>query len=139
MLIDLVGRYATEAVLPPDTGSLAGDLRAVAEDAINVLKNPLVRNVIRALVAERRRSPDLDAVITEKFIEPRRAAGAAMFQRAMDRGEIAPDSDPEMAQDMFGGPLYFKGVILDEDFPTDFAQRLTDGVLRSLGAVRLTR
>ncbi|MBU8810810.1 TetR/AcrR family transcriptional regulator [Mycolicibacterium goodii] len=133
MLCDLVGRYATQAVLPPDTGTLAGDLLAVADDAIAALANPLVRNVIRALVAERRRSPDLDTVITEGFIKPRRAAGAQMLRRAVERGEIAPDADFSLVQDLFGGPLYFRGVILDEEFPPDFARRLTESVLRALG------
>jgi AcrR family transcriptional regulator len=136
LLIDSVGRYATRAVLPPDTGSLAGDLLAVADDAIAVLANPLIRSVIPSLVAEARRSPDLAAVLTERFVNPRRETGAQMLRRAVKRGEIGPDSDLELAQDLFGGPLYLRGVILGEEFPAGYAQRLTDSVLRSLGVHR---
>jgi AcrR family transcriptional regulator len=136
MLVDLVGQYATRAVVPPDTGSLAGDLLAIADDAIAVLANPLIRSVIQSLIAEARRSPDLAAVLTERFINPRREAGALMLRRAVQRGEIGPNSDLELAQDLFGGPLYLRGVILDEEFPAGYAQRLTDSVLRSLGADR---
>jgi AcrR family transcriptional regulator len=132
MLIDLVGQYATEAVLPPDTGSLAGDLRAVADDAIAVLANHLSRSVIQSLVAEARRTPDLAAVLSERFVKPRREAGATMLRRAVERGEIGPDNDLELAQDLFGGPLYLRGVILDEQFPPGYAQRLTESVLRTL-------
>jgi AcrR family transcriptional regulator len=136
MLVDLVGQYATRAVVPPDTGSLAGDLQAIANDAIAVLTNPLIPSVIRSLLAEARRSPDLAAVLTERFIRPRREAGAQMLRRAVERGEIGPDSDLELAQDLFGGPLYLRGVILGEEFPAGYAQRLTDSVLRSLGLHR---
>jgi Tetracyclin repressor-like, C-terminal domain len=50
------------------------------------------------------------------------------------RGELSPDCDLELAQDLFGGPLYLRGVILDQDFPPGYAERLTDAVFRSLGA-----
>ncbi len=134
MLIDLVGQFATKAVLPPDTGSLRGDIQAITHDAIAVLANPLVRSVIQSLVTEARRSPDLAAVLAERFINPRREAGAQMLRRAVDRGEVRPDSDLELAQDIIGGPLYLRGVILGEEFPPGYSERLTDAVLRALGA-----
>ena len=136
MLVELVGQYATGAVVPPDTGSLAGDLQAIADDAIAVLANPIIPCLIRSLLAEARRLPDLAAVLTEGFSKPRREAGAQMLRRAVERGEIGPDSDLELALDLFGGPLYLRGVILGEEFPTGYAQRLTESVLRSLGAHR---
>ena len=39
-----------------------------------------------------------------------------MLRRAVERGEIRPDFDLELAQDLVGGPLYLRGVILDEEF-----------------------
>jgi AcrR family transcriptional regulator len=139
MLIDLVGRYATKAVLPPDTGHLRDDLLALANDAIAVLANPLIRSVVQSLVAEAHRSPDLAAVLTERFINPRREAGAKMLRRAVERGEIRPDFDLELAQDLVGGPLYMRGVILGEEFPPGYAERLADAVLRSVGAPPIRR
>src|SRR5262245_4469633 len=47
MLVDLVGQFATKAVLPPDTGCLRDDLLAIANDAIAVLANPLIRKVVQ--------------------------------------------------------------------------------------------
>ena len=134
MLVELVGRFATEAVLPPDTGTLEGDLAAVIEEAIAVVSDPVVRGVIRALVAEARRSPELAAILTERFRDPRRDAGARMLRRAIERGEIEPDTDIELAQDLMAGPLYFRAIILDESFSPGYAERLTAAALRSLGA-----
>jgi AcrR family transcriptional regulator len=134
MLIGLVDQLAAAAVLPPDTGSLHGDLIAIADEAITVLSNPSVRRVIQSLVSEARQSPELAAVLTQRFINPRRQAGDQMLRRAIERGEIRPDIDLELAQDIFGGPLYFRGIILDEDFSPDYGQRLTESTLRSLGA-----
>jgi hypothetical protein len=134
MLIDLVHHLATAAVLPPDTGSLHGDLIAIADEAIAVLSDPLVRRVIQSLVTEARHSPELAAVLNEHFINPRRQAGDQMLRRAIERGEISPDTDLELAQDIIGGPLYFRGIILDENFSPDYAQRLAVAALRSVGA-----
>lgn len=134
MLVDLVDRTATAAVLPPDTGSLRGDLIAIADEAIRVLSNPLVRRVIQSLIAQARHSPDLASVLTERFVNPRRQLGDQMLRRAIERGEIRPDTDLELAKDMFGGPLWFRGIILDENFPPAYAETLTAAALRSFGA-----
>lgn len=99
-----------------------------------MLANPLVRSVIQSLLTEARRSPDLAAVLTERFFNPRREADARMLRRAVDRGEVGPDSDLELAQDLIGGPLYLRGAILGEEFPPGYSERLTDAVLRALGA-----
>ena len=47
-------------------------------------------------------------------------------------GEISPDTDLDLAQDLFGGLLYWRGIILGEHFPPNYAQRLTQATLRSL-------
>jgi hypothetical protein len=120
-------------ILPPDTGSLHGDLIAIADEAIRVLSNPLIRRVIQSLVAEARHSPELAAVRNLRFTNPRRHAGDQMMCRAIERGEISPDTDLELAQDIFGGPVHFRGIILDENFPPSYGQRLTDAALRSPG------
>jgi hypothetical protein len=57
-----------------------------------------------------------------------------MLRRAVDRGEVRPDSDLELAQDLIGGPLYLRGVILGDEFPPRYSERLTDAVLCALGA-----
>ena len=68
-------------------------------------RTPLVRSVIQSLLTEARRSPDLAAELTERFINPRREAGAQMLRRAVDRGEVRPDSDLELALDLRRSPL----------------------------------
>ena len=134
MLIELVDQLATALVVPSDTGTLRGDLLAIADEAITVLANPVVRRVIQSLIAEAHHSPELATVLTERFIKPRRRAGDRMLRRAIERGEISPDTDLVLAQDIFGGPLYLHGVILGEHFSPDYAQRLTDAALRGLDA-----
>lgn len=123
--------------LPPaaqDTGSLRGDLQSLIDDVIAALADPPLRRMLTSLAAEARRSPDLGALLAERSLKPRRDSSRQMFERAIERGELPPDTDIELAQDLFIGPPYFRATMLDEQFPPGYAQRHTDAVLRALGA-----
>ena len=54
-------------------------------------------------------------------------------------GGTGSSSDLVLALDIFGGPLYFRGVILGEHFPPDDAQRLTEAALGGLDATTSPR
>ena len=71
---------------------------------------------------------DVGPIGHRRRVHARRQAGNEMLLRAVHRGELSPDSDLELAQDLL------RGVILDQDFPPGYAERRTDAVLRSLGA-----
>lgn len=80
---------------PPDTGTLRGDLVAMVtsptqRDSERTLK------IMAGIVSMIDRDPDLAVAAQEALIEPRAAAHRVIFQRAIDRGEIAPDCDIPM-------------------------------------------
>ncbi|MFD0318569.1 TetR-like C-terminal domain-containing protein [Streptomyces flavalbus] len=64
----------------------------------------------------------------------RRAAVAELLRQAVERGELAADTDMSLAVDLFGAPLYFR--MLAVGGPTDdaYATRLTQAVLAALTA-----
>lgn len=77
---------------PPDTGTLRGDLVAM-------VKSPTLREserkleIMAGIVSMIARDPELAVAAREALIEPRAAAHRIIFQRAINRGEIAPDCD----------------------------------------------
>ena len=77
---------------PPDTGTLRGDLVAM-------VKTPTIReserklNVMAGIVSMIARDPELADAARAALVEPRAAANRIVFQRAVDRGEIAADVD----------------------------------------------
>ena len=75
MLVDLVSDLGSQAVLPPDLGSLREDLVSFIEDAVTAISHPVIRRVMPELVAEARNSPQLAQALAERFRSPRRAAG----------------------------------------------------------------
>jgi AcrR family transcriptional regulator len=134
MLVDVVGRVATRAALPPDTGSLRGDVLAFIEDALAVLQHPIASRVISDLAAEARRSDELAAALSARYRDPRREAGAAMLRRAAERDELPPDVDAELALDLLAGPLFLRAVIPGAPLHATYPERLADAFLRAVRA-----
>jgi AcrR family transcriptional regulator len=88
LVVDAV--YALRPATPvPDTGSLRGDLRAAYERIGSI--DELGNQVMAGLMTARRRDPDLDRLFREYLWPKDRSEIASMFERAIERGEIAPD------------------------------------------------
>jgi Tetracyclin repressor-like, C-terminal domain len=64
--------------------------------------------VIAALITEAQTDPAFAAEYRERLVEPRRDQGRAVFRRAIERGEIPPDTKIEVALDLLYGPLYHR-------------------------------
>ena len=134
MLVDVLARVGTRTALPPDTGSLRGDVLAFIEDALAVLQHPIAGRVISDLIAEARRSPKLADALLARYRDPRRAAGAAMLRRAVERGELPPDVDVDLALDLLAGPLYLRAAVAGGPLDPTYAERLADAFLRAVRA-----
>ncbi|MFE0104553.1 TetR/AcrR family transcriptional regulator [Streptomyces sp. NPDC059009] len=90
LLMDVVVSRLTEDSPMPDTGSLSGDLSALAAKAAEDVSGPdglaLLRTVVTALAA----GPDGEAA-RDHYLAARSEQLQAMLDRARARGEAAPD------------------------------------------------
>ncbi|MGZ0067901.1 TetR/AcrR family transcriptional regulator [Microbacterium arborescens] len=126
-VIVLARRFGTGQV--PDTGSLAGDLRAVQEEGIAVLSDPVARNSLVDLVGVSRTDEDLSALLDAEFIQPRRARLKRVIHAAVARREIEPpDVDAEQVYDLLMGPLITRMFLPPHALPDD---ALVESSLRS--------
>jgi AcrR family transcriptional regulator len=116
-----------------DTGSLVGDLRAVAR--ATGAHAPRDTALMHALGHAAQQNPDLESALRETLIEPEVAAIDAMVARAVERGEITADHPAAefVAVQVFGvlraRPL-LQGRHADEEYLTRF---LEASVLPALG------
>jgi AcrR family transcriptional regulator len=78
----------------PDTGSLRGDLVAMVRPK-GIRDGERKLKVMAGIISMIARNPELARAAHEALIEPRAAVNRIFFQRAIERGEIAPDSDIE--------------------------------------------
>jgi AcrR family transcriptional regulator len=134
MLTELVAALGDDQQKPaPDLGSLRDDLHALIVDMIDLSSDPLIRQIVAYVIATARSSPEL--IQTMRGVPgPNREDWQLVLQRAIDRGELAPDSDMEVALDIITGPLWRRVIIAGDKLDPDYAQRLTTMVLRALGA-----
>jgi len=95
-----------------DTGSLAGDLKAMLRAYLELFNKTPLATVLPALASERAHDPAL-AELFNPVLRQRRSPLTAALERAKARGEIPSDTDLELAADLIVGPiavrLFFTG------------------------------
>lgn len=133
---DLIAKVAVTAIDVPDTGSLRGDIREYLRNGREALTHRLARTIIPDLIAEAIRDPQYGALLSDLIGEPRRGRGSHIFQRAIERGEIAPDADIDLALDVLAGTLYWRQSVLQATAEDDYLDRLTEAVLAVVGDAR---
>ncbi len=129
LVIELLDQLSESAPLP-DTGSIHSDIAALYRRyATNI---PSAGGpIIPALIAESLYNDEL-AGIVRTYIMARRRQAMSMFDRAVARGEIEPDTDPELLVDMISGFSWYRKLIAGIPIADDDAERmatlLLDGI-----------
>jgi AcrR family transcriptional regulator len=94
-----------------DCGSLQKDIFAFLVKLRVTLRHPLVRKILPDIHAESARNGELAAQLNE-LASTRRKLGAAIFERAIMRGELSDTTDINFALDLLPSTLYWQMVIL---------------------------
>lgn len=91
-------------------GSLIEELEGYLLMMRRALRHRLVRRILPDIYAEAARKSELVAAL-RRLAEARRAAGSAIIERAIARGELNADVDIEMALDMIPSALYWRMIV----------------------------
>lgn len=101
------------ALEPVDSGSLRADLVLLLEQFVALAEATPLAGLLASLAAERQREPRL-AQLLDSFIAERMRPLIQALQRAVARGEVAPDEDLDLVAAMLGGAvllrLFFGGA-----------------------------
>jgi AcrR family transcriptional regulator len=117
------------AVPDVDTGSLRRDLVAMQRRQIALMNSPESRRITAGLVADLATDPDLAHMYVSEYLAPRRAIVFRVLQRAVDRGELAPDTDLAFVHDLLVGPLFMRAVVWGRPLADDTAEKTADVIL----------
>ncbi|WP_422746519.1 TetR/AcrR family transcriptional regulator [Mycobacterium sp. WMMD1722] len=128
MTADLMRTLSVSTDPGPDTGSLAGDVRALLEDVVAWLTDERVRRVYPDLLAEAQRTPALGAALMTFVGRPRRARADAVFDRAAVRGELAVDADQEVIVDAMGALVFWRLIALGQPVTARHLDRVTAAI-----------
>jgi AcrR family transcriptional regulator len=124
--------------LPPDSGSMREDVRALVIWLADVLSLPMGQRVVAGLIADLQHDPDLADGFRRDVVPARRQAMLAALERGRDRGEIRADADLAVAVDALHGAVFYRLLLSGEPLDEEFAERLADQVLEGLDSSRGT-
>jgi AcrR family transcriptional regulator len=107
-----VQRLYLDRVTVPDTGSLRRDLTALLTNSYQLLTAGPGR-IFEGLIRESGQRPELVDVVTQTM-HARRRFYSHVFNRAIARGEIPPETDTGLAIDLLLGPLWVRLLVTRE-------------------------
>jgi AcrR family transcriptional regulator len=129
-----VAALVSEEIAIPDTGSTRGDLLVLMREAVELYCGSLAGRLIPNLVGAMAQKPELARAVRERFLAGRRAALAAVLQRGVERGDLRPDLDVELALDVLGGPLFYRLLITGGPLDEQLADGVADLIVRGFAA-----
>jgi AcrR family transcriptional regulator len=114
-----------------DTGDLAEDLKRMLRSYLKVFNSTPLSAVLPSLAGERTHNPELSQLF-EPVTKGRRRPLIKAFERAVERGEISPEVDLELAADLVVGPiavaLFFKGGRISPKMVVPMVDFALDGI-----------
>lgn len=130
LVVDLLTNFTRSAVATPDTGSLQGDLEQLLRDVVTALDNRAVRAVLYGTLTGADDSADVRTA-QAAFWEERFRLSGKIVNRAVDRGEVPPGTDPRALLETAAGPVYFR-ILFTVDAVT--SEYLSDTARRAIRA-----
>ena len=114
-----------------DTGDLAADLKEMLSSYLHAFNATPLAQVIPSLAGERAHNPELSRLF-DPVIRGRRQPLQRRLALAVDRGELAPDLDVDLAADLMVGPIAVRLFFTGARISPHLVGPVVDVVLRGL-------
>jgi len=125
-MIDMLATFEEPVA---DLGDTRAELIAFVSAAVRRLGSKPYGQALQGLASEVATDPDLARVYREFVVDPRRRQVEAVIQRGIDRGDLLPDTDPRLVQELLIGPIYYRLLFSGPPFDDDLGPRLVDAIL----------
>src|SRR5215471_17564471 len=114
LVADALTENVATGVPIPDTGTIETDLREYARSLIGWLTSPLGQAVLAATISDAARAEPEIAEIEQRFYVDRLRRAGLMITRAVARGELPAESDPDAVIKTVLAPIYLRLLITAE-------------------------
>ncbi|MEW2129701.1 TetR/AcrR family transcriptional regulator [Streptomyces sp. NPDC005435] len=128
LVVDAIAELFNELEVP-DRGSLAADIEGVVLQFAAILARPEARNGLIAVVAEANRDDALRERIRHSIVERQKHLVVTGRERAQERGEIPPESDPaaacraiDLIYDVVAGTVVHRMLVSAEPADTEWVR-----------------
>lgn len=122
----------SEEPVAPQTASLADDMFVMAVTLRDKFASHEVGRLIPTIVDAASRHPEFAAAHHE-FIAERRRGGLGRLRRAIDAGELPPDTDEHLLMDMVSAPIFYRTYVSGAPLDDDTLRELIARALRAHG------
>ncbi|GAB3689640.1 TetR/AcrR family transcriptional regulator [Nocardiopsis oceani] len=109
LVADALSGFVAADVPIPDTGSLDGDLRAMASALVGMLASP-AGSVVAAMLADAVRIPEV-ALVRDRMFADRIERAKPVVERAVARGELPQGTEPALLVRALAAPLYLRLLV----------------------------
>ena len=133
LALDCVSARMTPITPAPRAGSYRKRFQRQLKATIRLLNGRQGQSIL-ALIGAKQTDPSLGHAYSEQIARPRRARTRKMAQQAIQAGELAPGTDPDLFLDAIYGPLYYRKVVSGEPVTDDFINRIVDAAFRAFAA-----
>nr|BFE62548.1 TetR/AcrR family transcriptional regulator [Dactylosporangium thailandense] len=132
LLLDSLLSLNGPALDYPDTGDIMADLRTQIHSAVDLLAQPPIGPLFKALIGEAQHDPQIAAALNERFIAPQADKTVARLKTARDHGQLSPAFDLALAMAILSGPLYFQLLITQEPLTHPYIDRILDALFTGM-------
>jgi AcrR family transcriptional regulator len=119
-----------EEIAVPDTGSTRADLLVLMGEAVALYRGSAAGRLMPNLIGAMAEKPDLARAVRDGFLASRRGALSEVLRHGVERGDLRPDLDLELALDVLGGPLFYRLLITGGPLDEQLAEGVTELILR---------
>lgn len=123
LLAEALDLHSEEHVPVPATGSLAGDLTALAAAVAANISSPGGARRSTSIIAAAAHSEEL-ADTVHRFMSRRVTLTETVVAQAIERGEISAGLDPRVVIEALVGPIWFRLLLTGEPIDDEFLSTL---------------
>jgi AcrR family transcriptional regulator len=130
VMIDMV----EQVIATPDLGDTRAELVSFVDAAVRILESTLMGRVMQGLVSDLAADPALATAFQERVVAMRIAEADRLLARGIERGDLRPDTDVELAHEFLFGPVYYRLLLSGAPLDAGLAGRVVDATMRAFAA-----
>lgn len=121
-----------DSIIVPEGLNTADALRFQVSALVVLFRDTASGPLMRALVGQADRDPEIARAIRERWLAPRRAVTAEILRAGIESGEIRPDIDVGVASDQLFAPVYHRLFFGHEPLDDGLTDLIVDHALAGL-------
>lgn len=120
---------AQMATSAPTGDDIRAGLVSYLNAVITILRDSLLGRVMQGLASDLATDPEMADAFRREVIALRQRHLAERVQQGVATGQLRPDVDLALMQELLFGPVYYRLLLSGEPLSEDLAERVVDAVL----------